>query len=103
MKRAVVVTSRAHRHVEQISRWLADRSPQGAARWIEAYDQMIERLEDQADRCALAPESKFVAAEVRHIFFKTPRGRVYRALFTITNEEVQILGIRGPGQQLESP
>jgi plasmid stabilization system protein ParE len=103
MKRAVVVLPRAQRQVQEIARWLTERSTQGAARWLDAYDRMIEQLEEQADQCGLAPENEFVAPEIRQIFFKTPRGHTYRALFAIAADNVRILAVRGPGQQLVSP
>jgi plasmid stabilization system protein ParE len=103
MKRTVLVLPRAQRQVREIAQWLAERSAQGAARWLDAYDRTIERLEEQADSCGLAPENEFVAPEIRQMLFKTPKGRTYRTLFTIAGADVRILAIRGPGQQLVSP
>lgn len=103
MRRAVIVLPRAQRQVREIARWLSDRSAQGAVRWLEAYDRMVERLEENADACGLAPENEFVAPDIRQTFFKTPRGRTYRAFFTIGDDEVRILAIRGQGQPLVSP
>jgi hypothetical protein len=41
-----------------IIRWLHDRSPAGAAAWLDAYDSLIHRLTQIADSFGLAPESK---------------------------------------------
>jgi len=83
--------------------WLDERSPAGAAAWLDAYDSLIERLEQHAPSFGLAPESKDCDFDVRQSLFKTRRGRVYRALFFIEGQEVYILRIRGPGQAPVTP
>lgn len=81
-----------------IVRWLNDRSPQGAAAWLDAYDLMIERLKLAADASPLAEECEQLDLDARQILFKTRRGRVYRAVFHIDEGNVFVLRIRGPGQ-----
>ena len=94
---------RAQADVRSIVHWLADRSPQGAQAWLRAYDAMISRLKQQAASCGLAPESTDCQLDVRQVLFKTRRGRIYRALFLIENEDVYILRVRGPGQAPVKP
>ena len=89
---------RAQADVRHIARWLAERSPQGAAAWLRAYDEMVRRLEEQANSCGAAYESEDCHCDVRQALFKTRRGRVYRALFLIEGRDVFILRVRGPGQ-----
>ncbi len=84
--------------MRHIIEWLQARSRSGAASWLAAYDKMIRRLESHAANCAVAYESDDLDLDVREILFKTRRGRVYRALFTIEDGEVFILRVRGPGQ-----
>lgn len=82
----------------QIFTWLFERSPQGAAAWLNAYDEMVERLRMAAASLALAQENSELDLETREIMFKTKRGRVYRAVFHLDGENVFILRLRGPGQ-----
>jgi hypothetical protein len=48
----------------------------------------------------LAPESAEVDYPVQQFLFKTPRGRKYRILYTIVGDEVRVLHVRGPGQDV---
>lgn len=45
-----------------------------------------------------AAEDSLTTHEVRQCLFKTRRGRTYRALYTIVEDEVRVLRVRGPGQ-----
>jgi len=94
---------RAQADVRSIAHWLAQRSPQGAQAWLRAYDEMISRLEQKPESCGLAMESKDCDLDVRQALFKTRRGRVYRSLFLIDNQDVYILRVRGPGQAPVEP
>ncbi|HLQ46149.1 MAG TPA: type II toxin-antitoxin system RelE/ParE family toxin [Planctomycetaceae bacterium] len=98
MKFRVLMEPRAKSQFMQIVRWLCRRTTEGAARWIDAFEQMIDDLEDHADNCGLAEENSLVSREIRETRFKTKHGRTYRAVFTILNGQVRILAIRGPGQ-----
>ena len=89
---------RAQSDIRHITDWLADRSPRGARAWLDAYDDMVARLEKNADSCGRADESADLDIDVSQALFKTRRGRVYRALFLIEGEQVFILRVRGPGQ-----
>lgn len=81
-----------------IFEWLYERSPRGAAAWLAAYDEMIERLRAGAGTFGPAYENAELDMDVRETFFKTRRGRVYRALFVIESDVVFVLRVRGPGQ-----
>jgi plasmid stabilization system protein ParE len=94
---------RAQADIRDIVGWLADRSPQGARAWLNAYDDMVARLETSADTCGQADESADFDLDVRQNLFKTRRGRVYRALFLIEGGHVFILRVRGPGQAPVNP
>lgn len=83
---------------ESIARWLFDQSPQGAMAWLDAYDDVVERLRTAADVFAEALENKDCDLEVRQALFRTRRGRFYRVVFYIEQESVYILRVRGPGQ-----
>jgi plasmid stabilization system protein ParE len=94
---------RAQADVRQIVEWVAERSPRGARAWLDAYDSMIARLEENAGSFGPADENDDCEFDVRQALFKTPRGRVYRALFFIDRDEVFILRVRGPGQAPVDP
>jgi len=81
-----------------IFEWIRERSPDGAAAWLNAYDRAVEQLADRADSYGEAHENPDLLLNVRQILFKTRRGRVYRALFLIENSNVYVLRVRGPGQ-----
>ena len=95
----------AVREVDQILDWLIRerKVPAAAKAWYQAYERAIAELRDSPERFPFAPENSTVDFEVRHMLFKTRRGRPYRLLFTIVGNEVRVLHVRGPGQDLVPP
>lgn len=98
MKFQVRELRRAQADVRHIVEYLAERSPAGARAWLDAYDGIIDRLETSADLFAFADENDRFEFDVHQALFKTRRGRVYRALFFIKENDAFILRVRGPGQ-----
>jgi plasmid stabilization system protein ParE len=96
----VRVSQRAQADVETILTWLYGRSPQGAARWFDKYLDTLQNLPDQADGCPQAPEAATLGRDLRQLLFKTRRGHTYRSLFVIEGDFVQLLAVRGAGQDL---
>jgi plasmid stabilization system protein ParE len=96
-------TDEAEACADEIYRWIAERSPDGAVRWKRALERTVERIADAADTFALAPESDAFREPVREIPFKTRKGRKYRALFVIRDDVATIISVRGAGQDLISP
>ena len=98
----VRILRRADREVEAVLHFIAEeqKAPEGAQRWYRAYAGALERLAKAANPFPLAPEDAFVDDEVRQILFRTRRGRTYRELFTVVGDEVRLLHVRGPGQDL---
>ncbi len=92
-------TELATRDGDAIFLWLHERSPEGARSWLDAYDAMLDRLAQRAPSFGLAPESEHTSLDVRQALFKTRKGRTYRALFTVMENEVFVLRVRGPGQR----
>ena len=66
--------------------------------WLDAYEQLTERLEQDADTFPVALEDRNCHIRLKQALFRTRRGRTYRIVFTIIGDEVRILRIRGPGQ-----
>jgi plasmid stabilization system protein ParE len=98
MKFTVVTLRAAERDFNVILEYIAARSTAGAEAWAKAFDKALIYLEENADSCPLAAENEYVDFEVRETLFKTPRGLIYRMLFTIRESTVYILHVRGPGQ-----
>lgn len=100
MIRPVRVLTRAQQDIASCYAFLAERSPQGAADWFNRFEETRNRLASDAETRPLAPECHALAYQIREVDFKTRRGRRYRVLFTIYQEQVLILRVRGPGQDL---
>lgn len=100
MEYRVVLLRRAESELNTAADWIAKQSPSAADRWFHQFVEALLSLEDDPQRCGLAPESAAVPHEVRQFVFRPGRGRVFRALFTIVEDEVRVLRIRGAGQDL---
>jgi plasmid stabilization system protein ParE len=98
MKFTVHELPKARADKRNIVEWLCERSPAGAAAWLNAYDRVVERLRIAADTLPLAPENHDVDLEVRQILFKTKRGRIYRAVFHLAGNDAYILRVRDQGK-----
>lgn len=99
MSFAVRELPRAKQDKQAILEWLLDRSRQGAAGWLDAYDDALARLRSHADSYGQAVENDDCPhVDVRQLLFKTRRGRVYRIVFFIDQRDVFVLRVRGPGQ-----
>ena len=95
---------RAKQDKRAILVWLLERSPQGGSAWLDAYDDLLVRLEQDAASFGLALENDDChGLEVQQALFKTRRGRVYRVLFFIEGNDVYVLRVRGPGQAPVEP
>jgi plasmid stabilization system protein ParE len=94
MKRwSIIVELPAQRDIAEAQLWVAECEPDAAARWFNSIYDTIGSLEIFPERCPLAPESKFLNAEIREIFHGR-RQHKYRILFTVTENEVHVLHVR---------
>jgi plasmid stabilization system protein ParE len=98
MSYRVRILPRAERDAQQIFNWIAERSPDGAVRWWDAFDTAVEKLAARPLGYGLAPEDELTDHKLQQFLFKTRRGRTYRGVFVVVDDEVRILRIRGPGQ-----
>jgi plasmid stabilization system protein ParE len=94
------ILKRAEAELREIFWWIEERSPDGAGRWLAAFEAAVEGTLRNLHSQPLAPEDGLVDFEARHFIFKTRRGRKYRAIFTVADDEVRIKHIRGAGQNL---
>ena len=94
----VRILHRAKKDFRQIFSYIEAQSLQGAERWKESFRECVDRVANDPERFALAPEDALAKFELRQALFKTPKGLMYRAVFTVLDETVLILRVRGPGQ-----
>jgi plasmid stabilization system protein ParE len=99
MSHRVEISRQAERDLLQIQSWLQDRSPQGAAAWLDSWQEILKRIADNPELFSVAPENPDHPDEIRQATFKTRRGRRYRTLFVVRGDVVAILHVRGPGQK----
>lgn len=99
----IVLSNEARINVGAIHDGIAERSVQGASRWYRTLLGTLRSLIDNADRCPVAPESRHFSEVVRNVTFRMRSGRTYRILFTIHDADVNVLFVRGPGQDWVEP
>ena len=89
MTHKVILHPAAAREAEQAYRYIAQRAPENASRW---YNRLLDAMFSLADfprRCPLAPESRYLKREIRHLIHGN-----YRILYTIEKRTVRILHVR---------
>ena len=99
----VNLTESAVRDVVGILTWLNERSNSGADAWFQKWLEALRILEDRGGDLAVAPESPARDEIIRQVLFRTKHGRTYRALYCVRADEIFVLHVRGPGQQLIKP
>ncbi len=98
MSRALRIVERARSDVDDIFNWLVHRSVPGAIAWYLAFRQAIEKVVSAPEGFAEAAEPHPLGRQLRQAFFKTRRGRAYRVVFELSDTDIIILRVRGPGQ-----
>lgn len=93
MKYRVEIQPNAADEIAAAYGWIRDRSPNGAIRWRDGLRVALESLEQNPQRCPLAPEDDAFDEEIRQLLYGK-RGGVYRILFTITRNTVSVLHVR---------
>jgi plasmid stabilization system protein ParE len=102
MAYTVQITARALLEIDDAIEWLAARAPRNAARWHEKLLLAVQSLDENPERCGLAPESEWFSSEIRQLLHGKRRG-VYRILFEVRGDTVHILRIRHSAQALLEP
>ena len=102
MKYKLIIQPTALDDLEQAYRWIAERSPENAARWFNRFLNALETLRQHPERCGFAPENDYIDEEIRQLLYGR-RGGVYRALFTVRRREVHVLHIRHAARQTMTP
>ena len=102
MRFSVVITDPADRNFRDHFEWIRERSPQGAALWRARIIEAVKSLEVSPERHPLARESAAFPKEIRCLLSGKNRS-AFRILYQIKGEEVRVLAIRRPSQDLMDP
>jgi plasmid stabilization system protein ParE len=102
MRHRVIITDPADRNFRDHFQWIKKRSPQGAEVWRARMIEAVRSLEIQPDRHAIARESAAFPAEIRCLL-SGKNSSAFRILYQIKGDEVRILAIRRPSQDLMAP
>jgi plasmid stabilization system protein ParE len=95
MKYEVVIASRAQQEAQANHDWWAEhRSREQAARWYDEFLKAAFSLEQNPERCAVAPENGSFPYEIRQRSFGIGGKRTHRLVYTIRPKEVVVLRVR---------
>ena len=90
----VELSQQAQRDIAAIYDWLqSEQAGDAGQRWFLALRAAVASLQNLPSRCPLAPENRDSPVEVRHLLYGR-RPHVYRILFAIEGDLVQVLHIR---------
>lgn len=96
----VLVTDRAQTELDKSHDWWArNRSPAQADRWYTGFVQAMLALEENPERCPLAPEDELFPIQLRQLNYGLGSNPTHRALFTIRPRAVVILRVRHLAQR----
>ena len=89
----VVLHCQARADLDDAYQNAARHAPETASRWVDRFQQALDTLCRNPQRCPLALESRFVDEDVHEFHFgRLPN--VFRVLFWIDEPYVKILRIR---------
>ena len=89
MKYQVILTPRADRDVDESVAFIYARSPHNAERWLDGLQDAIASLGRFPGRGGIAPESKYLKEELRHLIYKS-----HRIIYRVEAGIVRILYVR---------
>jgi plasmid stabilization system protein ParE len=97
---SVVLDPRVPGKLREIAEWWAEnRSPEQAARWLEAIAVAIENIGTNPRGFGLIEESDRFDDEIRQMLFGLGRKATHRVLFTIDEDEVYVIDVRHVAQR----
>ena len=102
MEYRVVITAPADRNFRDHFEWIRERSIQGAENWRERMIAAIRRLSKNPEQHAPAGESAVFPVPIRCLLVGKQRSS-FRILFYVADDEVRILAIRRPAQDMLNP
>lgn len=91
MKYRVVVTPEAQAGIRESFRYIYERAPLNAARWLQGLLDEMDTLERFPERCPRAREREHLKGDLRQLLYKS-----HRIVFTIdkTERAVYVLHVR---------
>ncbi|HQU45686.1 MAG TPA: type II toxin-antitoxin system RelE/ParE family toxin [Pirellulales bacterium] len=92
MKYQVVLHRLARDDLDRAYLHVARYAPRTAARWIDRFEDSLQRLERHPQRCGAARENRKTAMDLREFHFGK-RPYVFRVIFNIDDQFVRILRI----------
>jgi plasmid stabilization system protein ParE len=96
----VEISADAERDAEAILEWLlSEQAGETGVRWFVELERAIKSLASFPERCAPAPENQRFPFEVRQLLYGR-KPHVYRILFTVEGDTVQVLHIRHGRRQV---
>jgi plasmid stabilization system protein ParE len=96
-------TRKAAIDIAQNYAWTADQVSETAARrWRDGLESAIRKLTTSAWRCPEAPEAEWLGSDIRQLLHGR-RKSVFRILFRIHGDTVEILRVRHARQDLLGP
>jgi plasmid stabilization system protein ParE len=98
----VIITDPADGNFHDHFQWIREHSPQGAEAWRSRIIKAIKSLETSPERHALARESVAFPVVIRCLLSGKNRS-AFRILYQIKGDEVRVLAIRRPSQDLMEP
>ena len=98
MPHAVDIRPRARMDIDNVYTRIARTvSPASAANWYSGIIRKIRTLRDNPERCPLADEAETLGFDLRVLLYGRRR-KVYRILFTIDGNTVNVLRVRHAAQ-----
>ncbi len=90
----VEISKQAERDAEDVLNWLlTEHAGTPGINWFLALDDAFASLAGFPERCMIAPENARFPFEVRQLLYGR-KPHIYRILFTIAEDTVQVLHIR---------
>ena len=79
--------------LEEAYLWAAKHAPDTAGRWLARFQDSLQTLANNPERCGFAPEHKKLKRALRQLLFGR-RPNVFRAIFLIDGDVVRVVRIR---------
>jgi|SRR5450759_3453130 plasmid stabilization system protein ParE len=98
----VVFRPQAQSDIAAAVMWMARTSPAAAARWRTGLFRIVENLETNPALYSAADEAADLGLDLRELLFGRHRS-VYRILFTIAGQTVNVLRVRHAAQDRLRP
>jgi plasmid stabilization system protein ParE len=93
----VVFRPQARSDIAAAVKWLAHRNPAAAARWRVGLFQVVQNLETNPALYPAADEAPELGLDLRELLYGR-RQSIYRILFTIERQTVNVLRVRHAAQ-----